>query len=118
MKPSLSPEEIQLIRSQTGGSILPVAEIGELAARHKILYLLDACQSVGHLPIDVAKIKCDMLSATGRKYLRAPRGTGFLYIRQSIQDQIKPLLLDFLAASTVSLTSYTLKNDARKYKLY
>ncbi len=104
--------------SSSGGSILPVERIGEVAARHGILYLLDACQSVGQLPLDVKKIKCDMLSATGRKYLRAPRGTGFLYVKKSSQDKLKPVLLDFVAAANVSLTGYTLRQDARRFELY
>lgn len=104
--------------SSSGGSILPAEQIGEIAARHGIMFLLDACQSVGHLPVDVKAIKCDMLSATGRKYLRAPRGTGFLYVRRSSQDKLKPVLMDFVAAGNVSLTGYTLRRDARRFELY
>lgn len=104
--------------SSSGGSILPVEAIGEIAHENQIPYLLDACQSVGHLPLDVEKIKCDVLSVTGRKYLRAPRGTGFLYVRQSIQDHIKPILMDFVSAGEVSLSGYTIRGDARRYELY
>lgn len=104
--------------SSSGGSILPVEAIGDLAEQHGILYLLDACQSAGQLPLDVRKIKCDMLSATGRKYMRAPRGTGFLYVKKSSQDKLKPVLVDFLGAGNVSLSGYTLRNDARRFELY
>ncbi|PTS92948.1 aminotransferase V [Pedobacter sp. HMWF019] len=104
--------------SSSGGSIMPVEEIGNLAEKHQILYLVDACQSAGQLPLDVKKIKCDMLSATGRKYMRAPRGTGFLFVKKSSQDFIKPILLDFQAAGNVSLTDYTLRKDARRFELY
>jgi len=104
--------------SSSGGSIMPVEEIGDLAEKHQILYLVDACQSAGQLPLDVKKIKCDMLSATGRKYMRAPRGTGFLFVKKSSQDLIKPILLDFQAAGNVSLSDYTLRKDARRFELY
>ncbi|MFB2118801.1 aminotransferase class V-fold PLP-dependent enzyme [Parapedobacter sp. 2B3] len=104
--------------ASSGGSVLPVEQIGEVAERQGILYLLDACQSVGQMPLDVKQIKCDMLSATGRKYLRAPRGTGFLYVRKSSLERLKPVLMDFVSAGNVSLTGYTLRPDARRFELY
>ncbi|WP_276090579.1 aminotransferase class V-fold PLP-dependent enzyme [Pedobacter sp. JY14-1] len=104
--------------SSSGGSVLPAEEIGAIAEKNQILYLLDACQSAGQLPLDVRKIKCDMLSVTGRKYLRAPRGTGFLFVKKGSQDQMKPVLLDFLAAGNVSLNGYELRQDARRFELY
>lgn len=104
--------------ASSGGSILPAEQIGDIAQKHGVLYLLDACQSIGQLPVDVQKIKCDMLSATGRKYLRAPRGTGFLFVKKVNQYRLKPLQLDFLAAANVSLFGYTLRQDARRFELY
>lgn len=104
--------------SSSGGSILPIEEIGKVAESRGILYLVDACQSVGQMPLDVQKIKCDMLSVTGRKYLRAPRGTGFLFVKKSSLDKLKPVLMDFLSAGNVSLSGYTIRQDARRFELY
>jgi selenocysteine lyase/cysteine desulfurase len=98
--------------------MIPIVEIGKIARKHNILYLVDACQSAGHVPIDVKEIGCDILSATGRKYLRAPRGTGFLYVRKEVQDQIKPIFMDNHATNWVSLNDYQLRNDAQRYELY
>lgn len=102
----------------SGGGILPINEIGKIAARYGVLYMVDACQTAGQYPIDVKAIQCDILSATGRKYLRAPRGTGFLFVKKSVQDRLSPILMDFLAASNVSLDGYTLRSDARRFELY
>lgn len=104
--------------ASTTGCMIPIVEIGKIARKHNILYLVDACQSAGHVPIDVKEIGCDMLSVTGRKYLRAPRGTGFLYVRKEVQDQIKPIFMDNHATNWVSLEDYQLRNDARRYELY
>lgn len=102
----------------TAGNILPVEAIGKIARKHAILYLLDACQSAGHVPLDVEAIGCDMLSVTGRKYLRGPRGTGFLYVRKSIQDQLRLFFLDGHSIASVDQDAFKLQENARRFELY
>jgi len=77
--------------SNSVGSIQPVEEIGKLAQDHKILYLVDAAQSVGHMPVDVRRLKCDFLVAPGHKGLLGPQGTGFLYAAQGRLSGLEPL---------------------------
>ena len=117
---NLIDEKIKLISAThipTGGGLVnPAKAIGEIARSAQIPFLLDACQSVGQIPMDVQEIACDILTGTGRKYLRGPRGTGFLYIRDTILDSLEPIILDQHAAEIVSLNEHKIRADAKRFE--
>jgi cysteine desulfurase/selenocysteine lyase len=94
--------------SNSVGSIQPVEEIGKLAHDHNLLYLVDAAQSVGHIPVDVREIGCDFLAAPGHKGLLGPQGTGFLYVREDKLSGLEPLLIGGGIVEGVEGRSYEL----------
>lgn len=101
----------------SSGLIQPVQAIGELCRRHDCHYLVDACQSAGQLPLDVETMHCDFLTATFRKFLRGPRGTGFLYVSDRVLDQpLAPLFLDLHSATWPEADRYELCPDAKRFE--
>lgn len=100
------------------GLINPAAAIGRVANNAEIPFLLDACQALGQLPVDVEELGCDILCGTGRKFLRAPRGTGLLYVRQTLLEKLEPSQLNHHAAELRSTSSYRLRPDARRFECW
>lgn len=101
-----------------GGLINPAAEVGRIANAHGVPYLLDACQAAGQMRLDVSELGCDFLSATGRKYLRGPRGTGFLYVKDTWLDVLEPAMIDHFGAPWVERDRYKLRDDARRFETW
>jgi cysteine desulfurase/selenocysteine lyase len=101
-----------------GGLVNPVVEATELVHRAGGLVLLDACQSVGQLALDVAGLGVDALAGTGRKWLRGPRGTGFLFVRPELARELEPPILDLHSATWTADDRYELAPDATRFELW
>jgi selenocysteine lyase/cysteine desulfurase len=99
------------------GTIQDVTAVGAACAEANVPYHVDACQAAGQLPIDVAALDCDYLSATGRKFLRGPRGTGFLYVSdRALKRGDRPLHIDMRGAKWTSATSFVPEPGARRFE--
>ena len=99
------------------GLVQPVEAVGRICREAGVPYLVDACQAVGQMPIDVQRIGCDYLTATSRKFLRGPRGVGFLYVSdQRLEAGAHPLLVDMHGATWVEADAFDLTPDARRFE--
>ncbi len=94
-----------------------VKAVGDICRSADTIYLVDACQSVGQMPVDVADIGCDFLSVTARKYLRGPRGSGFLYVSDDLLEQsLEPLFIDMRGANWTGENSYQAVDSAKRFE--
>ncbi len=99
------------------GLVQPVNKIGKIVSQYDTCYLLDACQSIGQMKLDVEDLKCDFLSVTNRKFLRGPRGSGFLYVSDKILSRgLEPLFIDMRGAEWVEKDSYRPRLDATRFE--
>ena len=103
----------------SSGIIHDAARAGAICSKYDSYFLLDACQSIGQIKLDVQTIKCDFLTVTGRKFLRGPRGTGFLFVADHIlETQIGPLCIDLAGSVWESEDSFTFGADAKRFEYW
>ena len=102
----------------SSGLVEPAAGIGALAGAHGVPFLLDATQSLGQLPVDMGALGCDLLIGTGRKFLRAPRGTGLLAVRRPLLETLTPQAPDVRGARWTAERTWELAPDARRFELW
>ena len=99
------------------GLVQPVEEIAAIVKKHDTIYLLDACQSAGQIPLDAVKLNCDFLSVTSRKFLRGARGAGFLYVSDKALDKgLEPLFIDMRGADWVAKDEYVPRDGAIRFE--
>jgi selenocysteine lyase/cysteine desulfurase len=99
------------------GLVQPAEEVGAVCEEAGVPYLVDGCQAVGQLPVDVRKVRCDFLAATARKFLRGPRGIGFLYVSDRVLERgAYPLSLDMRGAGLQDEETFVLAPDARRFE--
>jgi len=99
------------------GLVQDVESVGVVCEEAGVPYIVDACQAVGQMPIDVARLRCDYLSATARKFMRGPRGIGFMYASdRALERGDHPLFVDMRGARWVIARAYEVAPTARRYE--
>jgi selenocysteine lyase/cysteine desulfurase len=101
-----------------GGLVQPAEAVGEVAREAGVFFLLDATQTVGQLPLDVGRIGCHALAGTSRKYLRGPRGAGFLWVAREWMERLEPPLMEGHAAEWVERDRYVLRPDGKRFEVW
>jgi selenocysteine lyase/cysteine desulfurase len=99
------------------GLVQPAEAVGELCKEAGVPYILDACQAVGQMPVDVGRLQCDYLAGAARKFLRGPRGIGFLYVSDRVLAAgAYPLTVDMHGATWSGPEEFALTPDARRFE--
>jgi selenocysteine lyase/cysteine desulfurase len=102
----------------SGGLVNPAAEVGRIARDAGVPFLLNATQSVGQFPVDVQALGCDLLAATGRKFLRGPRGTGFLWVSGAMLERLDPYVAEIRSATWDGGRGFTWAPGARRFETW
>ena len=99
------------------GLVQPAEAVGEICRDAGVPYLVDACQAVGQMSVDVARLHCDYLAGAARKFLRGPRGIGFLYVSdRALEAGGYPITVDMHGADWIEPEDFVLKPDARRFE--
>ena len=101
-----------------GGLVQPAEAVGEVAREAGVFFLLDATQTVGQIPLDVRRLGCHALAGTSRKYLRGPRGVGFLWVARDWIERLEPPLMEGHAAEWVEPDRYVIRPDAKRFEVW
>jgi len=117
---SYNPKLVAVTHVPTNSGLIQNAKaIGKICNEKKVLFLLDACQSIGQINVDVQEIKCDFLTTTGRKFLRGPRGTGFLYVSDTVlKEEYYPLFIDGFGARWTKIDEFKVIESAKRFETW